>query len=140
MNTLESAHKGLQPVRLFFCLLTLNNNTMKPFSREAKQKYISEHMSELTEKSFEEYYNFFHQLIKAQEKKANAENYVKKSVTVKKIVVINGRKREVESSKLEIAHNKEEGMTTEKLDKHLEGLRELYKKYVLTEPSNKNIL
>ena len=124
----------------FFCLLTLNNNTMKQFSREAKQKYISEHMSELTEKSFEEYYNFFHQLIKAQEKKANAETYVKKSVTVKKIVVINGRKQEVESSKLEIAHNKEDGMTTEKLDKHLEGLRDLYKKHVLTEPSNQNIL
>ena len=56
--------------------------------------------------SFEKFYDFFHALIKAQEKKAQAETYVKKSVTVKKIVVINGRKHEVESSKLEISHNK----------------------------------
>ena len=113
---------------------------MKNFSREAKQRYLVEHSAELNDESFNKLYDFFHTLIKAQEKKANAETYVKKSVTVKKIVVINGRKHEVESSKLEIAHNKEEGMTTEKLDKHLEGLRELYKKHVLTEPSNKNIL
>ena len=121
----------------FFCLLTLNNNTMKPFSREAKQKYISEHMSELTEKSFEEYYNFFHQLIKAQEKKANAETYVKKSVTVKKIIVINGRKQEVYSSMLEIVRPKEEGMTREKLDKHLTKLRDLYKKHNIEETVKK---
>ena len=113
---------------------------MKNFSRAAKQRYLVEHSAELNDESFEKLYNFFHALIKSQEKKANAENYVKKSVTVKKIVVINGRKHEVESSKLEIFHDKEEGMTTEKLDKHLEGLRELYKKHVLTEPSNKNIL
>ena len=113
---------------------------MKNFSREAKQRYLVEHSAELNDESFNKFYDFFHTLIKAQEKKANAETYVKKSVTVKKIVVINGRKQEVESSKLEIAHNKEEGMTSEKLDKHLEGLRELYKKHVLTEPSNKNIL
>ena len=113
---------------------------MKNFSREAKQRYLVEHSAELNDESFNKFYDFFHTLIKAQEKKANAETYVKKSVTVKKIIVINGRKHEVESSKLEISHNKEDGMTTEKLDKHLEGLRELYKKHVLTEPSNKNIL
>ena len=137
MDTLESAHKGLQPVRLFFCLLTLNNNTMKQFSREAKQKYISEHMSELTEKSFEEYYNFFHQLIKAQEKKEKAENYVKKSVTVQNIVVVNGRKQEVSSSIVEIVHSKEEGMTREKLDKHLTKLRDLYEKHNMEETVKK---
>lgn len=137
MDTLESAHKGLQPVRLFFCLLTLNNNTMKQFSREAKQKYISEHMSELTEKSFEEYYNFFHQLIKAQEKKDKAENYVKKSVTVQNIVVVNGRKQEVSSSIVEIVHSKEEGMTREKLDKHLENLKKLYENRFIKETVKK---
>lgn len=110
---------------------------MKQFSREAKQKYISEHISELTEKSFEEYYNFFHQLIKAQEKKANAETYVKKSVTVKKIIVINGRKQEVSSSMLEIVHPKEEGMTREKLDKHLTKLRDLYEKHNIEETVKK---
>ena len=110
---------------------------MKQFSREAKQKYISEHMSELTEKSFEEYYNFFHQLIKAQEKKEKAENYVKKSVTVQNIVVVNGRKQEVSSSIVEIVHAKEEGMTREKLDKHLTKLRDLYEKHNIEETVKK---
>ena len=57
---------------------------MKQFSREAKQKYISEHMSELTEKSFEEYYNFFHQLIKAQEKKKEGRKLCQKIRNSKK--------------------------------------------------------
>ena len=109
---------------------------MRNFSREAKQRYLVEHSAELNDESFEKFYDFFHALIKAQEKKAQAETYVKKSVTVKKIVVINGKKQEVESSKLEIAHNKEDGIKKKKLDKHLEGLRDLYKKHVLTEPSN----
>ena len=110
---------------------------MKQFSREAKQKYITEHMSELTEKSFEEYYNFFHQLIKAQEKKDRAENYVKKSVTVKKIIVINGRKQEVSSSIVEVVHTKEEGMSKEKLDKHLENLKKLYENRFIKETVKK---
>ena len=94
-------------------------------------------MSELTEKSFEEYYNFFHQLIKAQEKKEKAENYVKKSVTVQKIVVVNGRKQEVSSSMLEIVHPKEEGMSKEKLDKHLENLKKLYENCFIKETVKK---
>ena len=113
---------------------------MQNFSTEATERHLVEHSAEFNDERFNKFYNVFHALIKSQEKKANAETYVKKSVTVKKIIVINGRKHEVESSKLEIVHNKEDGMTTEKLDKHLEGLRELYKKHVLTEPSNKNIL
>ena len=110
---------------------------MSNFSREAKQRYLVEHSAELNDESFEKFYNFFHALIKAQEKKANAETYVKKSVTVKKIIVINGRKQEVSSSMLEIVHPKEEGMTREKLDKHLTKLRDLYEKHNIEETVKK---
>ena len=110
---------------------------MKNFSREAKQRYLVEHSAELNDESFNKLYDFFHTLIKAQEKKANAETYVKKSVTVKKIIVINGRKQEVYSSMLEIVRPKEEGMTREKLDKHLTKLRDLYKKHNIEETVKK---
>ena len=57
---------------------------MKNFSREAKQRYLVEHSAELNDESFNKFYDFFHALIKAQEKKAQAETYVKKIRNSKK--------------------------------------------------------
>ena len=57
---------------------------MRNFSREAKQRYLVEHSAELNDESFEKFYDFFHALIKAQEKKGKRRNIRKKIRNSKK--------------------------------------------------------